>query len=82
MQPNFFFSFEAMGTVLEISIWDVRSPLMYEKIKREILDYTNYYDETYSRFKKDSLVWKIADTEKWPCKFKVPKEMIDMLQIN
>lgn len=55
--------FEAMGTVLNIKIWDNMDNVVLEKIKFEILNFTDYFDSTYSRFKENSLVTKISNNQ-------------------
>jgi thiamine biosynthesis lipoprotein len=55
--------FEAMGTVLNIKIWNTLDDVILEKIKFEILDFTDYFDTTYSRFIENSLVYKISRKE-------------------
>lgn len=74
----FEFKFEAMGTVLEIRVLDTVSKILEEKIKSEIFDYTVWYDETFSRFKENSLVTKLSTQTGI---FSVPIELVEMLQI-
>lgn len=77
-EANFHFSFQAFGTQLQIQIWDSLAELEKEKIRMEILNYTNYFNETYSRFKENSLVTKISKSSG---KFVVPKEFVEILKI-
>ncbi len=56
----FKFNFEAMGTMLEIPVFDHVTKILEEKIKSEIFDFTVYYDEEFSRFKENSLITKIS----------------------
>jgi thiamine biosynthesis lipoprotein len=74
----FEFSFEAMGTVLEIRVLDSVSKLVQEKIKSEVLDFTIYYDESLSRFKKESLVSTIANKKGI---FTISNELFELLKI-
>ena len=74
----FEFSFESMGTTLQIKIWDVLPRIMQEKIKTQILDFTFWYDDNFSRFKENNLIAKIAENSG---KFIVPKEFVELLEI-
>lgn len=49
--------FSAIGTS-----WHIASPSLTEEIKKEIMDRITVFDQHYSRFREDSLVWKIAHT--------------------
>ncbi len=74
----FEFKFEAMGTELEIKVFNSVSGILQEKIKSEIFNFTIYYDETFSRFKKKSLITKISEKTG---KINVPKEFTEILEI-
>jgi len=74
----FDFTFEAMGTVLSVRVLNQVSPILQEKIRQEILDFTVFYDESFSRFKKESLVTKISEKEG---KHIVPKILVEMLRM-
>ncbi len=74
----FEFKFEAMGTELEIKIFNSVSKILEEKIKSEIFDFTVWYDNTFSRFKKYSLVTKLSEQTGH---FKVPKDFVKILDI-
>lgn len=74
--PRYMFKFESMGTVLEIQIFDEIQDL--ETVKKEILEFTKYFDETYSRFKEDSLVTKISKSSGV---FTVPPEFTEILKM-
>jgi thiamine biosynthesis lipoprotein len=67
-----------MGTTLQIKIWDELPRIIQEKIKLEILDYTYNFDNTYSRFKDNNLIVRIAEKSG---KFTVPKEFTELLEI-
>ncbi len=74
----FTFKFESMGTELEIQIFDDVSKILEEKVKSEIFDFTVFYDESFSRFKENSLITKISKSTGI---FEVPKDLIDILNI-
>lgn len=74
----FKFEWEAFGTKLSVSIWDELSPILLEKIKLEIFDYTNYFDENFSRFKTSSLV---SSQLMHVGVHKAPTELVEMLNI-
>lgn len=77
-ESPFKFQFEAFGTVLEIRVLDNVSPIMRKKLKTEIFDYTVYFDESLSRFKKDSIVSKISQKAG---RYKVSTELVELLRI-
>ena len=52
----FEFSFDAIGTAWQI---DTPSPLP-RRVRQRILDRTELFDATYSRFRPDTLVTRIA----------------------
>ena len=52
--------YESMGTKWEIKIWDEISEKEFEKIMEEIINMSQEFDKTYSRFIKESLVTKIS----------------------
>lgn len=74
----FEFSFEAMGTVLQIKVLNQVSNILEEKIKSEIFDFTVMYDEEFSRFKPNSLVTKISESTGT---YKVPHIFTQILKI-
>lgn len=74
----FQFTFSAMGTELEILVYDSVSKILQEKIKSEIFNYTVFFDEQFSRFKNDSLISKISQA---PGIYSVPRELIEILSI-
>ncbi len=54
------FSYESMGTSWKISIWDKLDNLVMEEIRHYIMNESLKFDQTYSRFIKTSLVWKLT----------------------
>lgn len=76
MKPQSF-SYESMGTWWEISIWDSIDKKKFDELKAEVIQSSELFDKTYSRFKADSLVSKIAETSG---KFFVPLDFTKMLQ--
>lgn len=75
MKPQSF-SYESMGTWWEISIWDSIDKKKFDQLKAEINRSSELFDKTYSRFKPNSLVSKIAATSG---KFFVPLDFTKML---
>ncbi len=55
------FEFQAIGTSWHIHIYDAISKNAEEKLFSEIKNRIDIFDKTYSRFRKDSLVWKISE---------------------
>lgn len=56
------FAFEAIGTQWNIDVYEDVEEKNFEKIKRVIHARIELYDKTYSRFRADSLITKIART--------------------
>lgn len=55
---SFEFEFEAIGTHWQINCYESKTP--QDKIRSKILARIEEFDKTYSRFRKDSLVWQIS----------------------
>lgn len=55
------FSYQSMGTTWKITLWDVVLDSDYKNIQKDIIDMSNIFDKTYSRFIKSSLIWQIAN---------------------
>lgn len=72
------FNYESMGTHFEITIWDLIGKDEFDRLKSEIIKSSQMFDKTYSRFRQDSLVSKIAETSG---KFFVPLDFTKMLQM-
>lgn len=68
-----------MGTDWQINIWDNLENAKVEGLKEEIIYESNQFDQTYSRFKKDSLVWQIANGGAG--EYTVPEDCLDMLKL-
>lgn len=56
---NFSFKFEAIGTHWLIDCFG--APVPEKEIIEKVKDRIEEFDKTYSRFRKDSLVWKISE---------------------
>ncbi len=56
---SFQLAFPAIGTHWLIDVYD--SPLSREKIESLIAERIEEFDRTYSRFRKDSLIWQISE---------------------
>lgn len=69
--------FEAMGCKWGISIWDELSDERWSELVKIIKETTIDFDETYSRFKKTSLIWQLANKIGI---FEVPSSMVEMLK--
>lgn len=67
-----------MGTGWEITIWDNLSEKLFEEIKKSVIEQSENFDKTYSRFIKSSLVWKIAEKAGV---HEVPQDLTVMLKI-
>ena len=71
-------AYESMGTTWEISIWDQIKEDAFTSITSEITNKSHEFDNTYSRFIKNSFVSKISHKTG---KIKVPEEFIQILQL-
>lgn len=72
-------SFESMGTSWEISIWDALHEDNFIEISHAIENTCRDFDDTYSRFKEDSLVSQIARSGAGV--YSVPEDFIQMLRL-
>jgi thiamine biosynthesis lipoprotein len=72
------FTFDAFGTNLSITILEKIPLLTFEKIKMEVINYTSWFDNTFSRFIPYSFISKLA-TETG--KKQVPTELVSMLKV-
>lgn len=77
-QPPLHFAYESMGTSWAISLWDELDPIVFEDLKASILQKSQEFDETYSRFIKTSLVWELTKKQGIT---EVPKDLVNMLRI-
>jgi len=68
----------AMGTSLSIKVWGKLDDGEKENIKEKIESYTTWFDNTFSRFKEESLMSEIS---KGAGTYKVPRELVEMLEI-
>lgn len=73
--PQHIFSFPAIGTHWAI---ELQTNLPKSEIEKEILSRIEEFDRTYSRFRKDSLVWQIS---KEPGKYKFPPDSREMFNL-
>src|SRR5665213_1752329 len=55
------FSWQSMGTSFAVSVWDEIPHDSFFALEKEIIAMSEDFDRKYSRFKKDSFVWAIAD---------------------
>jgi thiamine biosynthesis lipoprotein len=76
MQPQQF-GYESMGSRWHVTIWDPQTDDAFASLQKEITAASQQFDDTYSRFKKTSLVWKLADQVGT---FEVPADLVTMLR--
>jgi thiamine biosynthesis lipoprotein len=55
------FSWQSMGTSFEVSIWDEISEDIFLDITETVIALSEDFDQKYSRFKRTSFVWQIAE---------------------
>lgn len=77
MEPKKF-SWRSMGTSFEISIFDEISEAVFLDLQKNIIEQSDAFDKTYSRFIKTSFIWQIAGKTG---EFEVEKEFMDMLKM-
>ena len=71
------FDYESMGTHWEITVWDELDRTKFEHFQQEILSGSQQFDQTYSRFIKNSLVWELT---KKTGVLTVPEDFMSMLK--
>ena len=72
------FSYKALGTGWHITIWDNIPDNDFEHIKNKIIEMTNEFDQTYSRFIETSLVSEISKSKGG---YSVPSDFMSMLKM-
>jgi thiamine biosynthesis lipoprotein len=77
MEP-YKFDYQSMGCQWQITIWDLVPQVQLTQIQTTIVKLSQEFDQTYSRFKPDSLVSKLATQSGI---FDVPKDLVEMLRL-
>lgn len=72
------FAYQSMGTSWEVMIWDQVDEKKLRDLRESILEQSRIFDETYSRFRKDSLIWKLSQID-GVCE--VPEHLTTMLSL-
>ncbi len=72
------FGYESMGTKWMITVWDECSDEVFDGLSKTIIEQSQEFDRTYSRFKKTSLIWELSQKQGV---VPVPKDLIDMLRL-
>jgi len=72
------FSYHAMGTRWGVTIWDVLPKEELARLEKEILSRSQAFEQTFSRFKESSFVWKLS-TMTGICE--VPADLVTMLRV-
>lgn len=67
-----------MGTAWAVTIWDALSEAAAAELERTIVADAEAFNALYSRFKKDSLIWKLTETRG---KVPVPRDLVAMLRL-
>lgn len=67
-----------MGTTWEISIWDALPAERLESLRTRITADSVAFDAAYSRFKKDSIVWRLTESTGVQA---VPADLVAMLRL-
>lgn len=71
-------TYESMGTMWNISVWDPIEQSVFQELQASIIDQSTQFDHTYSRFIKSSLIWQL--TEKRGV-VEVPTDLVRMLRL-
>lgn len=71
-------SYESMGTHWSVSIWDDIDRSVFADIEKNIVSDSTEFDHTYSRFIKDSLIWKLTGQKG---NIAVPPDLVRMLRL-
>lgn len=77
MEPRRF-AYDSMGSRWQVSVWDKLPPGKLEALEKEVMAASAAFDETYSRFKRTSLIWELADRTGT---FEVPADLVAMLRM-
>lgn len=72
------FGYQSMGTMWKISIWDTLDPAVFADLQQSILEQSDSFDQTYSRFIKSSLIWSLSKKRGI---VEVPRDLIHMLRL-
>lgn len=72
------FSFEGIGTKWVIDLYDLDVKINLSILKKKILKRVEDFDHSYSRFRPDSLVWKMSNETGW---FDLPSDARKMLDL-
>jgi thiamine biosynthesis lipoprotein len=72
------FSYESMGTTWSVSLWDEVSEADFIRLQNRIKDDSAVFDNLYSRFNKQSLVWSLTEMRGVVT---VPRDLVEMLRL-
>ena len=72
------FAYESMGTHWAMSVWDTMRANAWEALETTIKQQSKIFDETYSRFIRSSLIWKLTEMRG---SVEVPKDLVTMLRL-
>lgn len=71
-------TWEAMGCAWTVQVWDAMSDTAWDALITPVREACLAFDATFSRFKKTSLIWQLADRTG---EFAVPRECVELLRI-
>ncbi|MDQ5919381.1 MAG: FAD:protein transferase [Patescibacteria group bacterium] len=71
-------TWEAMGCAWTVQVWDAMSDTAWDALITPVREVCLAFDATFSRFKKTSLIWQLADRTG---EFAVPRECVELLRI-
>ncbi len=73
------FSYNSMGTTWQITVWDKMSQSFFNELEKEVINLSESFDQTYSRFLDNSLVSDLANKTG---KLKVTEDFVKMLKMS
>lgn len=71
-------SWEAMGCAWTVQVWDTMSDEAWDALITPVRETCLAFDATFSRFKKTSLIWTLANRTG---AFAVPRECVELLRL-
>lgn len=70
------FAYDAMGSHWRVTLHEPLDPTAFASLEKDVRDASDVFDQTYSRFKRDSLIWQL---EGKTGTFTVPEDLVTML---
>lgn len=78
MPPPHSFTYDSMGTRWTVTVWDDLPERNFSDLEQSILAQSTAFDDTYSRFQKNSLIWRLTEQRR---RIAVPRDLVAMLRL-